>query len=167
MSARVLGWRGIAISGVHEESGSTLLVRIAVTGRQNVETGVEAEEEVVQQDLDLGDAAVGVGEDGEDAGDDRNGASRPLRWGPRAPETAVSTSTSPSAARARAGRSHQGGALQTILVDDLDGLVAEIGSRGIEPDERVTHSNGVSKRGSSAEPRLPQIRAIYPLLQVR
>ena len=39
-----------------------------------------------------------------------NGASRPLRWGPRAPETAVSASTSPSAARARAGRSHQGGA---------------------------------------------------------
>jgi hypothetical protein len=32
---------------------------------------VEAEEEVAQQDADLGDAAVGVGEDGEDAGDDR------------------------------------------------------------------------------------------------
>jgi hypothetical protein len=38
-----------------------------------------------------------------------------------------------------------GGALQTILVEDLDALVAEIGSRGIEPDERVTYSNGVRK----------------------
>jgi catechol 2,3-dioxygenase-like lactoylglutathione lyase family enzyme len=38
-----------------------------------------------------------------------------------------------------------GGALQTILVDDLDAQVAEIGSRGIEPDERVTYSNGVRK----------------------
>src|SRR3954454_15686206 len=39
-----------------------------------------------------------------------NGASRPLRWGPRAPETAVRASTRLSAARPRAGRSHQGGA---------------------------------------------------------
>jgi hypothetical protein len=38
-----------------------------------------------------------------------------------------------------------GGALQTILVEDLDVLVAEIASRGIAPDERVTYSNGVSK----------------------
>src|SRR6185503_3463865 len=36
------------------------------------------------------------------------GASRPLRWGPRAPETAVRARTRLSAARARAGRSHQG-----------------------------------------------------------
>jgi hypothetical protein len=38
-----------------------------------------------------------------------------------------------------------GGALQTILVDDLDALIADIGSRGIEPDELVTYSNGVRK----------------------
>lgn len=38
-----------------------------------------------------------------------------------------------------------GGALHTVLVEDLDGRVAAIGSRGIEPDERVTYSNGVSK----------------------
>jgi predicted enzyme related to lactoylglutathione lyase len=38
-----------------------------------------------------------------------------------------------------------GGALQTILVDDLDALVAEIASRGIEPDERPTYSNGARK----------------------
>src|SRR5215218_2593295 len=38
-----------------------------------------------------------------------NGASNPLRCGPRAPETAVKASTSPRAARARAGRSHRGG----------------------------------------------------------
>ncbi len=38
-----------------------------------------------------------------------------------------------------------GGALHTVLVDDLDELVAEIGSRGIDPDERVTYSNRVSK----------------------
>jgi hypothetical protein len=33
----------------------------------------------------------------------------------------------------------------TILVDDLDALAAEIASRGIEPDERVTYSNGARK----------------------
>ncbi|HYG96053.1 MAG TPA: VOC family protein [Solirubrobacterales bacterium] len=38
-----------------------------------------------------------------------------------------------------------GGALQTVFVEDLDALVAEIGSRGIEPDERETYSNGVRK----------------------
>jgi catechol 2,3-dioxygenase-like lactoylglutathione lyase family enzyme len=38
-----------------------------------------------------------------------------------------------------------GGALQTVLVDDLDAVVAEIGARGLEPDERVTSSNGVRK----------------------
>ncbi|HEV7564225.1 MAG TPA: VOC family protein [Solirubrobacterales bacterium] len=38
-----------------------------------------------------------------------------------------------------------GGALQTILVEDLDALVAEIGSRGIEADERPTYSNGTRK----------------------
>jgi hypothetical protein len=38
-----------------------------------------------------------------------------------------------------------GGALITIFVDDLDARVAAIATRGIEPDERVTYSNGVRK----------------------
>jgi catechol 2,3-dioxygenase-like lactoylglutathione lyase family enzyme len=38
-----------------------------------------------------------------------------------------------------------GGALITVFVDDLDALVAEIGSRGLEPAERETYSNGVRK----------------------
>jgi predicted enzyme related to lactoylglutathione lyase len=38
-----------------------------------------------------------------------------------------------------------GAALQTIFADDLDAIVAEISSRGIEPDERETYSNGVRK----------------------
>lgn len=40
----------------------------------------------------------------------------------------------------RAGR-----AIVTILVDDPEALVAAIASRGLEPDERVTYSNGVRK----------------------
>lgn len=42
-------------------------------------------------------------------------------------------------------REAPGGAIITILVDDLDALAAEIASRGIEPAERVTYSNGVRK----------------------
>jgi hypothetical protein len=42
-------------------------------------------------------------------------------------------------------RANPGGALHTVFVDDLDTLVAEIGSRGIAPDERETYSNGVRK----------------------
>ena len=38
-----------------------------------------------------------------------------------------------------------GGALLTILVDDLDELVDGIAGRGIEPDDRVTYSNGARK----------------------
>jgi catechol 2,3-dioxygenase-like lactoylglutathione lyase family enzyme len=38
-----------------------------------------------------------------------------------------------------------GDALITVFVDDLDALVSEIGSRGLEPAERETYSNGVSK----------------------
>jgi catechol 2,3-dioxygenase-like lactoylglutathione lyase family enzyme len=38
-----------------------------------------------------------------------------------------------------------GGALITVFVDDLDALIAEIGSRGLEPAERETYSNGVRK----------------------
>jgi catechol 2,3-dioxygenase-like lactoylglutathione lyase family enzyme len=38
-----------------------------------------------------------------------------------------------------------GGALITVIVDDLDALVSEIGSRGLEPAERETYSNGVRK----------------------
>jgi hypothetical protein len=40
----------------------------------------------------------------------------------------------------RAGR-----AIVTIFIDDLEGHVAAIASRGLEPDERVTYSSGVSK----------------------
>jgi glyoxalase/bleomycin resistance protein/dioxygenase superfamily protein len=40
----------------------------------------------------------------------------------------------------RAGR-----ATHTIFVDDLDAVVAEIASRGIEPDERVTYPGKARK----------------------
>jgi hypothetical protein len=33
----------------------------------------------------------------------------------------------------------------TIFVDDLDGQVDAIAARGLEPDERVTYSNGARK----------------------
>jgi catechol 2,3-dioxygenase-like lactoylglutathione lyase family enzyme len=33
----------------------------------------------------------------------------------------------------------------TLFVDDLDAVVAEIAARGLEPDERLTYSNGVRK----------------------
>ena len=42
-------------------------------------------------------------------------------------------------------RDAPGGASITIFVDDLDALDAEIASRGIEPTERVTYTNGVRK----------------------
>lgn len=38
-----------------------------------------------------------------------------------------------------------GGAVQTILVDNLEAKVAEIAARGVEPDERVTYENGARK----------------------
>ena len=38
-----------------------------------------------------------------------------------------------------------GRALHTLLVDDLDALVADISSRGIEPDERVTYPGKARK----------------------
>jgi catechol 2,3-dioxygenase-like lactoylglutathione lyase family enzyme len=39
-----------------------------------------------------------------------------------------------------------GGGLITIFIDDdLDALVAGIATRGIEPDDRETYSNGVQK----------------------
>src|SRR5688572_7456125 len=41
--------------------------------------------------------------------------------------------------------SRAGRALITVFVDDLDARIAEIGSRGLEPDERETYSNGVRK----------------------
>jgi len=40
---------------------------------------------------------------------------------------------------------HAGHGVVTIFVDDLDAAVAEIGARGLEPDERETYSNGVRK----------------------
>jgi predicted enzyme related to lactoylglutathione lyase len=42
-------------------------------------------------------------------------------------------------------RESPGGATITIFVDDLDALAAEIASRGMEPDDRETYSNGVRK----------------------
>jgi catechol 2,3-dioxygenase-like lactoylglutathione lyase family enzyme len=38
-----------------------------------------------------------------------------------------------------------GGALITLFVDDLDAVVAQIGSRGLQPAETETYSNGVRK----------------------
>jgi hypothetical protein len=35
--------------------------------------------------------------------------------------------------------------MHTILVDDLDAMVADIAVRGIDPAERETYSNGVRK----------------------
>jgi predicted enzyme related to lactoylglutathione lyase len=40
---------------------------------------------------------------------------------------------------------HAGHAMHTIIVDDLDTLVAEIARRGLEPAKRETYSNGVRK----------------------
>src|SRR5215213_1208470 len=36
-----------------------------------------------------------------------------------------------------------GGAIHTVVVDDLDERVAAIAARGIQPDETETYSNGV------------------------
>jgi hypothetical protein len=38
-----------------------------------------------------------------------------------------------------------GGALITVFVDDLDSVISDIASRGLQPAERETYSNGVSK----------------------
>ena len=38
-----------------------------------------------------------------------------------------------------------GNSVVTIFVDDLDAHVASITARGLEPDERLTYSNGVRK----------------------
>src|SRR2546423_13787564 len=38
-----------------------------------------------------------------------------------------------------------GNAVLTIFVDDLDARVAAVAARGVEPDERLTYSNGVRK----------------------
>ena len=40
---------------------------------------------------------------------------------------------------------HAGHAMHTIIVDDLDTLVAEIAQRGLEPAQRETYPNGVRK----------------------
>ena len=40
---------------------------------------------------------------------------------------------------------HAGHAMHTIIVDDLDALVAQIADRGLDPVERETYSNGVRK----------------------
>jgi hypothetical protein len=38
-----------------------------------------------------------------------------------------------------------GSGLITVFVDDLDAIISEISSRGLEPAERETYSNGVGK----------------------
>jgi catechol 2,3-dioxygenase-like lactoylglutathione lyase family enzyme len=38
-----------------------------------------------------------------------------------------------------------GHSVVTLMVDDLDALIAAIAARGLEPDERETYSNGVRK----------------------
>jgi hypothetical protein len=38
-----------------------------------------------------------------------------------------------------------GNSVVTIFLDDLDAQVVEIAARGLEPDERLTYSNGVRK----------------------
>ena len=38
-----------------------------------------------------------------------------------------------------------GNSVVTILVDDLDADVAAVAARGLEPDERLTYSNGMRK----------------------
>jgi len=40
---------------------------------------------------------------------------------------------------------HAGHATQTLFVDDLDALVAEIANRGLNPAKQETYSNGVRK----------------------
>jgi len=40
---------------------------------------------------------------------------------------------------------HAGHALHTLFVEDLEPFLAEIASRGIEPAERETYENGVTK----------------------
>ena len=40
---------------------------------------------------------------------------------------------------------HVGHAMHTIIVDDLDTVMAEIAERGLEPAKRETYSNGVRK----------------------
>jgi catechol 2,3-dioxygenase-like lactoylglutathione lyase family enzyme len=40
---------------------------------------------------------------------------------------------------------HAGHSVVTVFADDLDGMLAEIAGRGLEPDERETYSNGVRK----------------------
>lgn len=40
---------------------------------------------------------------------------------------------------------HAGHAMHTIVVGDLDAMVAEIAGRGIQPSRRETYSNGVRK----------------------
>lgn len=40
---------------------------------------------------------------------------------------------------------HAGHALHTVLVDDLDTMMAEIAQRGLEPAKQETYSNGVRK----------------------
>ena len=43
------------------------------------------------------------------------------------------------------GPDHAGHARHLLFVDDLDGLIAEIAQRGLQPSEQETYANGVRK----------------------
>jgi hypothetical protein len=40
---------------------------------------------------------------------------------------------------------HAGHSVVTVLVDDLDAVIGEIATRGLEPDDRETYSTGMRK----------------------
>src|SRR5690349_17236331 len=40
---------------------------------------------------------------------------------------------------------HAGHAMHTVIVDDLDALMAEVARRGLDPAKQETYSNGVRK----------------------
>src|SRR3954447_18584962 len=63
----------------------------------------------------------------------------------RAHETEVVWELAENRSLAVKANADPGGAEHVVIVDDLDGLVAGISARGIEPDERQTYSNGVRK----------------------
>jgi hypothetical protein len=78
-----------------------------------------------------------------------NGASSPLRCAPTTPETAVSNITSPKAAPALAGRSHQGGAAGVDRVPWVGGRSAR--PRAKQPPTKINEKPaGGAKRLSAA-----------------
>jgi hypothetical protein len=73
---------------------------------------------------------------------------------------------------------HAGHAMNTLFVDDLDALVAQIADRGLDPAKRETYSNGARKITyrdidgneigfGGAPPQPPSGQAAAGALQVR